>query len=84
MAQDHYSFDYETSFIELFLIFVSACSELTLSSMLAAANTKTIGLTIFNLKQGGSYSYSYAMSTVMVVVIVFLYFVANRPKKGRK
>lgn len=67
-----------------FLIFVSACSELTLSSMLAAANTKTIGLTIFNLKQGGSYSYSYAMSTVMVVVIVFLYFVANRPKKGRK
>ena len=39
-----------------FLIFMAALTELTLSSMLAAAGTKTIGLTIFNYQQAGSLS----------------------------
>ena len=63
-----------------FLIFVSSLTELTLSSMLASAGTKTIGLTIFNLQQGGDYSLSAAMSAV-IVFIVFLYSLVALVKK---
>lgn len=38
--------------------------------MLAAAGTKTIGLTIFNLQQSGDYALSAALSTVIVLVIM--------------
>ena len=56
-----------------FLIFVAAMTELTLSSMLASAGTKTIGLTIFNLQQGGDYSSSAAMSAVIVFIVFAAY-----------
>lgn len=56
-----------------FLIFVSALTELTLSSMLASANTKTIGLTIFNFQQAGDYNLSAAMSTLVVLLILGSY-----------
>ncbi len=56
-----------------FLIFVSALTELTLSSMLAAAGTKTIGLTVFNLQQGGDYALAAALSTVIVMVLLMGY-----------
>lgn len=56
-----------------FLIFVPALTELTLSSMLAAAGTKTIGLTIFNFQQSGDYNLAAAMSTVIVVIILSAY-----------
>lgn len=53
-----------------FLIFVSALTELTLSSMLASAGTKTIGLTIFNFQQAGDYSLSAAMSAIIVILVL--------------
>ena len=53
-----------------FFIFNSALTELTLSSMLSAAGTKTIGLTIFNLQQAGSYNLAATMSTVLVLLIL--------------
>lgn len=56
-----------------FLIFVSSMTELTLSSMLASAGTKTIGLTIFNLQQGGDYSRAAALSAVIVCLVVLGY-----------
>lgn len=56
-----------------FLIFVSSMTELTLSSMLASAGTRTIGLTIFSLQQGGDYSLSAAMSAVIVFVVLAAY-----------
>ena len=52
-----------------FLIFVHL-TELTLSSMLASAGTKTIGLTIFNFQQSGDYNLSAAMSAVIVVMVL--------------
>lgn len=58
-----------------FLIFVSALTELTLSSMLASAGTKTIGLTIFNFQQSGDYNLAAAMSSVIVVLILAGYSV---------
>lgn len=53
-----------------FLIFMAALTELTLSSMLAAAGTKTIGLTVFNYQQAGNYNLSAAMSSVIVFMIL--------------
>lgn len=53
-----------------FMIFVSALTELTLSSILAAAGTKTIGLTIFNFQQAGDYNLAAAMSAIIVVIVL--------------
>ena len=52
------------------LIFVSSLTELTLSSILAGADTKTIGLTIFNFQQAGDYNLSAAMSTLIVLMVL--------------
>ena len=68
-----------------FVIFVSAMTEVTLSSMLAAAGTRTIGLTIFNLQQSGDYNLSSAMSSVIVAIVLMGYalsFVFRRRKAG--
>lgn len=64
-----------------FMIFVSAMTELTLSSMLAAAGTKTIGLTIFNLQQGGDYNKSAAMSAIIVLMLAAGYVIKIFIKK---
>ncbi len=68
-----------------FLIFVSSLTELTLSSMLASAGTKTIGLTIFNFQQSGDYNLSAAMSAVIVVMILTGYcLIALKPAEKKK
>lgn len=53
-----------------FIIFVSALTELTLSSMLAAAGTRTIGLMIFNFQQAGDYNLAAAMSAIIVLFVL--------------
>lgn len=58
-----------------FLIFVSALTEVTLSSMLSSAGTKTVGLTIFNLQQAGDYNLSMAMSATIVGLLLIGYIV---------
>lgn len=67
-----------------FMIFVSALTELTLSSMLAAAGTKTIGLMIFNFQQAGDYNLAAAMSVVIVVLIITGYLCINYRKSESK
>ena len=52
-----------------FLIFMQSLTELTLSSMLAAAGTKTIGLTIFGLQQGGDDQRAAALSAVIIFAV---------------
>lgn len=59
-----------------FLIFGLSLTELTLSSILASAGTKTIGLTIFSFQQAGDYSLSAAMSTVVVLLLLGGYMLA--------
>lgn len=66
-----------------FLIFVSALTEVTLSSMLSEAGTKTIGLTIFNLQQAGDYNLSMAMSATTVALLFFGYIGFFLLEKGR-
>lgn len=53
-----------------FFIFLSAVTELTMSSVMASANTKTIGLTIFNLQQAGDYSLAAAVSAVILAFMM--------------
>ncbi|QNK41992.1 ABC transporter permease [Caproicibacter fermentans] len=55
------------------LIFVSSLTEMTLSSILASAGTKTIGLTVFNFQQSGDYNIAYAFSVLIVILILFGY-----------
>ncbi len=56
-----------------FLIFMQSLTELTLSSMLAAAGTRTIGLSIFSLQQGGDYQRAAAVSAVVIAAVVLAY-----------
>lgn len=53
-----------------FFIFLSAFTELTMSSVMASTNTRTIGLTIFNLQQAGDYSLAAAVSAVILAVMM--------------
>ncbi len=65
-----------------FLIFVPALTELTLSSMLAGAGTKTIGLTIFNYQQSGDYNLSAALSSIVVLFILAGYGLTHLKIRG--
>lgn len=56
-----------------FFIFLSALTELTMSSIMASASTKTIGLQIFNLQQAGDYSLAAALSAVIVLFMGIIY-----------
>ncbi|MDK6371139.1 iron ABC transporter permease [Aerococcus urinae] len=60
-----------------FLMFSSALTELTLSSLLAAANTKTIGLTIYNLQTSGDVNTAQAYSVLLTLFILLLLFCRN-------
>ena len=53
-----------------FFIFLSAMTELTMSSVMASAGTRTIGLTIFNLQQAGDYSLAAAVSAVILAFMM--------------
>jgi iron(III) transport system permease protein len=64
-----------------FLVFIPAMTELTLSSILSAAGTKTIGLTVFNFQQAGDYSLAAAMSAVVVLIVLGGYGAALAYKK---
>ncbi len=58
-----------------FFIFLGAFTELTMSSVMASADTKTIGLAIFNLQQAGDYSLAAAVSAVILGVMILAYAV---------
>jgi iron(III) transport system permease protein len=64
-----------------FLVFIPAMTELTLSSILSAAGTKTIGLTVFSFQQAGDYSLAAAMSAVVVLLVLGAYGTALLCKK---
>ncbi|KXF76460.1 ABC transporter permease [Paramesorhizobium deserti] len=53
------------------LIFMTAFSELTVSALLWASGSETIGVVIFSFEQGGDSSYAAAIS-VLVVAVTFL------------
>ncbi|MDE1549170.1 ABC transporter permease [Jeotgalibaca caeni] len=61
-----------------FLMFTSAFTELTLSSLLIAADSKTVGLTIFNLQTGGDNQIAQAYSVLLTIFIMALVLIRSR------
>ncbi|MEK1929422.1 MAG: iron ABC transporter permease [Pararhizobium sp.] len=68
------------------LVFLIACTELTVSALLWTAGTQTLGVAIFNLDDSGSSDLASALSVVVVVMVILLMLVlellAKRLPKG--
>jgi iron(III) transport system permease protein len=68
------------------LVFLIACNELTVSALLWAAGTQTLGVVIYNLDDGGSADLASAMSVLVVLMVVAMMLVlellAKRLPKG--
>jgi iron(III) transport system permease protein len=58
-----------------FLVFLTALTELTVSSLLWSSGSETIGLVIFNFEQAGYTTNSTAFSTIIVLLIFIGFFV---------
>jgi len=56
------------------LVFLTALTELTVSSLLWSSGTETIGLVIFNFEQAGYSTYSTAFSCIVVLFILLAFF----------
>ncbi|MFC0273980.1 ABC transporter permease [Metabacillus herbersteinensis] len=54
------------------LVFLTALTELTVSSLLWSSGSETIGVVIFNFEQAGYSTYSTAFSSMIVLTIVVL------------
>lgn len=59
------------------LIFLTAFSELTVSALLWASGSETIGVVIFSFEQGGDSNYAAATSTLTVTVTFTLMLLTN-------
>lgn len=59
------------------LIFMTALSELTVSALLWASGSETIGVVIFSFEQGGDSSYAAAVSTLTVALTFLLMLASN-------
>ncbi|MCV9960918.1 iron ABC transporter permease [Pararhizobium sp. BT-229] len=57
------------------LVFLIACSELTVSALLWSAGTQTLGVAIFNLDDSGSSDLASALSVLVVAMVVLLMLV---------
>ena len=58
-------------------VFLSALTELTVSSLLWSSGTETIGLVIFNFEQAGYSTYSTAFSCIVVLLILLTFFILH-------
>ena len=59
------------------LVFLTALTELTVSSLLWSSGTETIGLVIFNFEQAGYSTYSTAFSCIVVLFILLAFFILS-------
>jgi len=59
------------------LIFMTALCELTVSALLWASGSETIGVVIFSFEQGGDSKYAAAVSAIMVATTILLMLIAN-------
>ncbi|MGJ9457958.1 ABC transporter permease [Oceanobacillus sp. CF4.6] len=57
------------------LVFLSALTELTVSSLLYSSKAETISVSILSFQQSGYTLYSTAFSSIIVVLIIFGYFI---------
>ncbi|WP_347834493.1 ABC transporter permease subunit [Gracilibacillus sp. JCM 18860] len=57
-----------------FLVFLTALTELTVSSLLWSSNSETIGVVIFGFEQAGYTTYSTAFSSLIIIFILLGFF----------
>lgn len=62
-----------TVFGGMILVFLSALTELTVSSLLYSSNSETIGVSILSLQQSGYTLYATAFSSLIVTLIILCY-----------
>jgi iron(III) transport system permease protein len=55
------------------MVFIGVLTELTLSSLLWAARSETIGTTILNFEQAGTLKYSSALSSAVCLLVILLF-----------
>ncbi len=66
------------------LVFMPTFRELTISILLYGPTTKTIGVTIYSLQEGGEYQMASAFATIVLVIAFALQFLVNRYLFGRR
>ncbi|HDM70840.1 MAG: iron ABC transporter permease [Thermotoga sp.] len=66
------------------LVFMPTFRELTISILLYGPTTKTIGVTIYGLQEGGEYQMASAFATIVLLIAFVLQFVVNRCLFGRR
>jgi len=59
------------------LVFLTALCELTVSALLWASGSETLGVVIFSFEQGGDSSYAAAVSLLIVAVTILLMLTTN-------
>ncbi len=64
------------------LVFLSALTELTVSSLLYSSESETIGVSILSFQQSGYTLYSTAFSSLIVVLIIAGYFILFAGQKA--
>ncbi|MDF2683201.1 MAG: iron transporter permease [Brevibacillus sp.] len=65
----------------LFLVFLTAFTELTISSLLWTSGSETIGVAIFSFEQAGSTTHSTALSTLIVAAILLVLILGSWLKR---
>lgn len=66
------------------LVFMPTFRELTLSILLYGPTTRTIGVTIYELQEGGEYQMASAFASIVLIIAFFLQFAVNRYLFGRR
>ncbi|WP_243735246.1 ABC transporter permease [Paenibacillus turpanensis] len=66
------------------LVFLTALTELTVSSLLWSSGTETIGVVIFNFEQAGNTTHSAALSSVIVGMILLGLIIFERIEQAAK
>jgi len=65
-----------------FLVFMPSFRELTLSILLWSVGNETIGVSVFNLSQGGQPQYASAMGVILIVILFTGNFLTRKLTKG--
>ncbi|PLV59767.1 iron ABC transporter permease [Thermotoga sp. KOL6] len=66
------------------LVFMPTFRELTISILLYGPQTRTIGVTIYELQEGGEYQMASAFAVFVLVIAFILQYVVNRYLLGRE
>jgi iron(III) transport system permease protein len=65
------------------MVFITAVRELTISALLLAPDTQTLGVVVFSLQQSGSYNAAAALSLIITVIGLLVLRLTTTTMRGR-